>query len=145
MKLKLITAVAALMASVSASAGQLDGKALECMRPTHPAPILVSFQDGVATEFRIWKKGTEALIEKDVFSGGEYRVSPTKVEYPTTMGDAMVLDRVTLILGIRNDGKLVTKWQCEVYTSFSDFEAMMEARRAQKQAEIDEQMKGNKI
>ena len=140
-----LLAIAALVASVSVSAGELDGKGIECVRPTHPAPILVSFQDGVATEFKIYVRGTEAVLEESKLSGGDYTVFSTKVEYPTLIGDDMVLDRATLILGIRNDGKLITQWQCEVYTSLTDFEAMMEARRVQKQAEIDEEMKDNKI
>jgi hypothetical protein len=57
----------------------------------------------------------------------------------------MVLDRTTLMLGYVNYGELRNAGQCEVYTSLSDFEAMMQAWRVQKQAEINEEMNDNKI
>jgi hypothetical protein len=49
------------------------------------------------------------------------------------------------MLGYVNYGELRNAGQCEVYTSLSDFEAMMEAWRVQKQAEINEEMNDNKI
>ena len=144
--MRLLIAIAALVASVSASAGELDGKGIKCVLVDWIDPILVSFQDGVATHFVLSMGGTKAVIEVDKFGGGEYTVSPSKVEWPHSLSDdGLVLDRTTLMLGYTNYGELRNAGQCEVYTSLSDFEAMMEAWRVQKQAEIDEEMKDNKI
>ena len=141
-----LIAIAALLASVSVSAGELDGKGIKCALVDWIDPILVSFQDGVATHFVLSMGDTKAVIEVDKFGGGEYTVSPSKVEWPHSLtDDGLVLDRTTLMLGYTNYGDLRNAGQCEVYTSLNDFEAMMEAWRVQKQAEIDKQMKGNKI
>ena len=141
-----LIAIAAVVASFSASAGDLDGKGIKCVLVDWIDPILVSFQDGVATHFVLSMRDTKALIEVDTFGGGEYTVFPSKVEWPHSLSDdGMVLDRTTLMLGYVNYGELRNAGQCEVYTSLSDFEAMMEAWRVQKQAEIDEEMRGNKI
>ena len=141
-----LIAIAALVASVSVRAGGLDGKGIKCVLVDWIDPILVSFQDGVATHFVLSMRGTKALIEVDKFGGGEYTVSPSKVEWPHSLSDdGMVLDRTTLMLGYVNYGELRNAGQCEVYTSLSDFEAMMEAWRVQKQAEINEEMNDNKI
>ena len=141
-----LIAIAALLASVSVSAGELDGKGIKCALVDWIDPILVSFQDGGATHFVLSMGGTKAVIEVDKFGGGEYTVSPSKVEWPYSLSDdGLVLDRTTLMLGYTNYGDLRNAGQCEVYTSLSDFEAMMEAWRVQKQAEIDEEMKDNKI
>ena len=53
---------------------------------------------------------------------------------------ALVLSRIPPEIN-----KATMKAQCEVYTSIEDFRELWEARWMQKQREIDEQMKGNKI
>jgi hypothetical protein len=60
-----LIAIAALVASVSVSAGGLDGKGIKCVLVDWIDPILVSFQDGVATHFVLSMRGTKALIEVD--------------------------------------------------------------------------------
>ena len=58
----------------------------------------------------------------------------------------MKLDRATLMLSYTIVGaNEASGWECEVYTSQDAFQQLMEAKRVQKQAEIDEQMKDNKI
>ena len=58
----------------------------------------------------------------------------------------MKLDRATLLLSYEVlGGTEASGWECEVYTSQDAFQQLMEAKRVQKQAEIDEEMSNNKI
>ena len=104
--MRLLIAIAALVASVSASAGELDGKGIKCVLVDWIDPILVSFQDGVATHFVLSMGGTKAVIEVDIFGGGEFTVSPSKFELPHSLSDdGLVLDRTTLMLGYTTYGE----------------------------------------
>ena len=68
MKSKSLIAIAAVVASFSASAGELDGKGIKCVLVDWIDPILVSFQDGVATHFVLSMRDTKVnnriLLEK---------------------------------------------------------------------------------
>ena len=59
------------------------------------------------------------------------------------------LDRATLSLKITeekaNDQVRKQEYQCEVYTSISEFESMLESIKLDKQREIDEEIKDKKI
>ena len=80
----------------------------------------------------------------------DYDVSPSSVTWQQNAGElnllTMKLDRATLMLSYTVVGaNEPSRWECKVYTSQDDFQLLMETQRVQKQAEIDERMRDNKI
>ena len=146
-----LIAVATLVASVSASAGELDGKAISCDRAGLGDPVMWEFRDGRPVQWSVEIEDIFAVIgeEPAPYYSPEYKVSPTAITWERVMFSAR-LDRATLELFVSTPGDIEVDpppavYQCEVYTSLSDFKEMMRELVAQKQAEIDEQMKDNKI
>ena len=147
MKRSLI-AIAALLASVSASGGELDGTGLICHSGTKPV-LGWEFQDGRAIGMYVEKMGAfdpkAEVVRGDI---GEYVTSTDQVRWPPMW----ILDRETLRLGGENQrdnsmgpkGTMMWILQCEVATSLDIVRATLEAQ-AEKQRQIDEQMKDNKI
>ena len=87
------------------------------------------------------------------FNGIAYIASPDKITWETQDRE-WSLNRATLELeklinGLplltNQKGDNVFRWYCEVYTSSSEFKSMLEVLKLDKQREIDEQMKDNKI
>ena len=143
-----LIAIAALLASVSVSAGELDGKGLKCIkRSDDPHTLFAEFRRGNVEEWFVRVEGYTAVLSDEASWNGEpYELSPTKIEWPT-IGGTHELDRSTLLLVVRAKGQeeIANRWDCEVYNSPEAFREMLEAARLQKQAEIDAEMQDNKI
>jgi hypothetical protein len=79
-------------------------------------------------------------------SGEAYDATPSVITWSEVFGN-IKLDRVTLLLSFSplESGEATKNAQCEAYTSMADFREVWKARMIQKQKEIDEQMKDNKI
>ena len=154
MKLKVLTAVAALVASVSASAGELDGKAIVCepkgvrLKWTpEPEPYGYEFRGGFVISYRVEVSGTQVLLK--ISDGIPYKEDTTVVTWGTSKhGDAptTVLDRRTIRYrdSIERTGKIGEEGQCEVLP-LDKFHKFFEQRMQKNQAEIDAEMKDNKI
>lgn len=156
--MRLLLAIAALLASVAVNAGELDGKGIKCVQTdplTFPSPDAVTymFSDGNAVQWLLPVRGTEVELKVGEF-GGPYVVSPSRIEFPGSGegygGGSKVtfyLDRAALELRHRNPRQdwHENKYQCEVYQSQEAFKEMLETARLEKQKAIDEEMKDNKI
>jgi hypothetical protein len=128
MKLKLITAVAAMVASVSTIAGELDGSGLICRIGTQHI-IGWEFRDGHAISWWINPKDLARRLEQ--YDMGEYSVSTDQVRWPPEW----ILDRETFRLGGENQvdnsmgpkGTMIWFHQCEVAESLDILRATVEA------------------
>lgn len=147
MRLKILTAIAALLASVSAFTGELDGKAIICMpeKTTTGEPEWYEFKDGEAIQFNLGTRGTTAKVLR--MSHGEYEAEPTIV----TWGETSIthrLDRVTLehtmSSSIKGDG-FVWRTQCEVAESLEAFTGSIEAYKQRRQEVVNQEMRNNRI
>ena len=146
MKLKLITAVAALVASAFASAGELDGSTLICRDGTRNT-VGTEFRDGHAIAW--WMpKGSIPLKQ---YYQGEYSVSTDQVRWPPSddyRKSDVILDRETLRLGGENQvdnsmgpkGTMIWNMQCEWVESLDILKATVEAEQiAQLQRMVEHQ------
>ena len=118
-----LIAIAALVASVSASAGELDGSTLICRMGT---PASIGMENTSGTEFRDGRaigwwmpRGSVPIKQFDV---GEYSVSTDQVRWPPGDGlSDVILDRETLLLGEESTrdsqwgpkGTMIWTMQCE--------------------------------
>ena len=151
--MRFLIVIAALLASVSASASELDGKAVLCRKDGNPfyEPIGWEFRDGVAREhFVIAPEGTKAEVwvaSADGFGDpSRYEAGVTEVRW-TCRGSRYVLDRKTLSLQQISSitGDVLKTTICEVSSSVAAMEQEMEAARQVRQKYIDDRMKDNKI
>ena len=147
-----LIAIAALVASVSASAGELDGKAIFCERPGYDRPNIVEFRDGNTVSWSIGVEGTQAVVKEYVghAPSANYKVSPTAITWDSVavFENRLDLETLELVTTLYSEGKphdSPTIWQCEVVSSLDNLQKMLEELREAKQAEIDQQMKNNKI
>ena len=139
---------------LSVSAGELDGKAISCDSPRgFPDDRQhFEFRAGTVSRWRILRDETKAVMKN--FNGIAYIASPDKITWETR-GREWSLNRATLELEKLFSGKKIYdnddrsknlfRWSCEVYTSITEFKSMLESLKLDKQREIDEQMKDNKI
>ena len=140
-----LIAIATLVASVSASAGELDGKALLCQRDDYPAmsPYGFEFRDGKLHKHWVITRdgGTRAVvvIQDDI----PYTAKLSTVEWD----EVFSLDRKTLTLTSGYDFKGEPYWtaSCEISPSVGAMKQAMEMDRQDLQRQIDEEMKDNKI
>jgi hypothetical protein len=163
MKLKILTAVVALVASVSAcngggSEGSEDGKAIYCDSipsddRSREHSMGIEFRDGKAVQHVVLVPETKAIHSARAWSINPwYRATPSVITWPDLHGD-WELDRETLQLSLKLSEKgrvtmpkrAITEYQCEAATSLDDFQKMWASRVVQEQKEIDEKMKDNKI
>jgi len=142
-----LAAIAALAASVSASAGELDGKGIACLYYWQTyGTYWYRFDENEVTEFHL--KSVEATrrvegtlistekyeIEEDAL--GEYEVRPTEIVW----ADYAYLDRATLELQFRDSRNHVgSRAECSV-TDWEGLERSMESSRAHYQNSIDEEL-----
>lgn len=136
-----LIAIAALLTSVLASAGELDGKALICGELAEDDDLLYwEFEDGRVMGTEIIIQGTKAaareLGQKLTDEEKTYRVHPNNADWWSFWH----LDRTTLDLEFKDgyEREAEYKYQCELSTS-------LEAERLKAQKAIDERMKDNKI
>ena len=142
-----------LLLPLSVSATELAGKAISCNPPPEYADRQhFEFEAGTVVRWRILKDEATAVLKE--FNTAPYVASPNRITWE--MGDReWSLNRATLELEKLFSGKTIYdndersknlfRWSCEVYTSISEFKSMLEVLKLDKQREIDEQMKDNKI
>ena len=110
------------------------------------------FRAGTVSRWRILRDETTAVMKN--VNAIAYIASPGKITWETR-GREWSLNIATLELEKLFSGKKIYdnddrsknlfRWSCEVYTSFSEFKSMLDSLKLDKQREIDEQMKDNKI
>ena len=146
--IKPLLTIVVLTASVTVRAGELDGTAILCKRPGIESPVMYEFKADTPLRWQVDVEGSEAVIaERDlVFAAAEYTVSPSVVEWTDPIGTKR-LDRTTLELSMTTgeEEPSARVFQCRLFDSIDDFQAELEALRALEQAEIDEQMRHNRI
>ena len=152
-----------LLLPLSVNAGELDGKAISCDYGQYH----YEFKRGRVVSWFVGGGvfGDEAVVKSLEEDAPKYRAKASKVTWKTYRQAAMhslkggqlsselttryALDRATLSLKITeekaNDQVRKQEYQCEVYTSISEFESMLESIKLDKQREIDEEMKDKKI
>lgn len=139
-----LIAIAALVASVSASAGELDGKALTC-KSENPfiKPEWIVFDEGEVFVWVIRRRGTTA--EAEIWDRHEYTASIREITWGR-YSQSRRLDRATLKLVQMNDDYEVTRtFQCEIPESIEAWQESLTAAEQRAQDDIDERMKDNKI
>ena len=142
--MKLLIAIAALLASVSASAGELDGKGIIC----HPEksitgqPTWYWFTGGSVVESDIEVNGTEAKVIRPEL--GEYWTNPTTVRWGSRTL-RYELDRRTLVHKVVMRDEEMWISQCEVAESYEAYTNSIAAFLRREQDFIDEMTKDNKI
>ena len=139
-----LIAIAALVASVSASAGELDGKGIICHseKSVTGEPEWYWFAQGRVTQSNLGTNGTKAeVLALDL---GEYGTEPTMVRWRS---DSMQhkLDRRTLIHRASSYGEEYWVSQCEVAESWEVMRESIQTFKLRRQQAIDEQTRGNKI
>ena len=149
MKLKLLTGVVALVASVLANAGELDGKAIVCHDIEYPeSAVYYEFRDGKAWVSGVNQDGVKAVIVKE-WSGIDYATEPNRVRWQSGPGEDQwnYLWRETLKMEYIYvpENRVYFEYQCEVSGSLAEYHEAMERERTAQQEKIDEQMKDNKI
>ena len=151
---RILIAVAALLASVAVSAGELDGKGMACYKEDWPHPLMYEFRDGRAVLWRTYLEGTEIILKEhmNLIRDPQFAKYYESIGQISWKGIIVVdegtarLDRKTLELTFETrHGEMESHGICEVYQSLDKFQAFMETQRMQGQREIDEQMKDNKI
>ena len=149
-----------LLLPLSVSAGELDGKAIYCkwLGLGLSVPFLhatgdlaFEFRDGRPLMYRIDVEDTHAVVDSNPYMNiDDYEVHPSIIRWRQLGQDfeavTIELHRATLLLSYRGNGDdEESSWQCEVYAQQDAFQQLMEAKRLQRQSEIDEAMKDNKI
>ena len=144
MKSGLLIAIAALVASVSTSAGELDGKRIIC--PGQFGAKGFEFVDGRVIGTAIQQVAHDKVDLINMEFGTEDRHN-----YKLTTGNvywgSWRLNRKTLVLDfVSREGEV---WpgslQCELSPSKGEFTASMEESRLSEQKALDKQMKDNNI
>ena len=145
-----LIAIAALLASVSASAAELDGKAILCQRDDYAGlpPYGYEFRDGKVYPHYVSTidGGTRAIV-----ATGEGVVDPyvytAKVDVVEWDVGSYVLDRKTLAISKSSllDMAVLFTLTCELSPSVGAMKQAMEMHRQDKQRQIDAEMEGNKI
>ena len=145
MKLKLLTAVAALVASASVSAGrpsgEVDGKGVICPfeESVNGEPEWYWFAQKRVTQPYLATNGTTAdLLLRDL---GEYETTPTHVKWR----DSHELDRKSLTYWFGDGNGNWGSVRCEIAESWAVLSESIQAFKIRRQQAIDEQAKGNKI
>ena len=129
-----------LLLPLSVGAGELDGKAVFCT-DNEFLPIGFEFSDGIATGTQIVTRGTKAVLADIEFSKTKaYVTSPDRIIW---WEGKYHLDRKTLLLEYGYKRRL--KRQCYLTSSPDDLKTKLNAAKDERQREIDEEMKDNKI
>ena len=154
--MKSLSAMVALLISVSASAGSLDGRGVICLSEGDSDRHFVwsksdwigyLFDDGEANHHIIYedKEG----VEVSSVSSADYRATAEKVVWewgPYEHSAVYTLDRRTLYLSMGSrDGKVVRDWWCEVFATPQAFTAGIERVLKQENEARNAYMNKNKI
>ena len=144
-----LIAIAALVASVSASAGELDGKGVVCrdlsnLNFLYPHSVVVGFRfvSGVVEGDQVRMVDGSVAIDRFAYSDETpYRVAPFKISW----WNSYELNRKTLELEFIVEGEVIFQKQCEVFQDMQSYTSRLEADRDAIQSELNRAMKGNKI
>ena len=135
-----------LLASVSASAGELDGKAILCDRDDRPDVYGFEFRNGKSLMSYV-KTDADRFVAS-LHHWEEWGADPYAAKAKTLEWGFYSLDRKTLILTGSEGSQLSPKFftaSCEVSPSVGAMKQAMEMHRQDMQRQIDERMKDNKI
>ena len=147
--MRTLVAVAALVASVSTSAGELDGKQIFC-ESNEERPRGYTFNFGIVAGDIIRLRGSEVSIDSE---GSdflmEYFALPERVDWATP-NVIYRLDRQSLTLRAEElsadrNSLTIRTWQCEVFQDRVEYELRLEDALFKERAEIQRRMKDNKI
>ena len=134
-----------LLLPLSVSAGELDGKAISCDPLKYGKKVHFEFEADKVKRWAFIEVGTQMTLV--VFSRENlptYWTSPREIEW-TDQNSSWSLNRASLQLKKMTSSIPNALYTCEVYTSITEFKSMLESLKLDKQREIDEQMKDNKI
>lgn len=115
------------------------------------SPTGWEFRDGKAymSHIEFHDGGREAILVTKDRNGHAYEVSASSVRWNVGPSDSMWgrLDRKTLKYQFLNIDSGYVYWSesCKIAVSLSEYRATMETARLKQQAEIDDEMKSNKI
>ena len=144
--MKALIAIAALLASVAVSAGELDGKALIC-RDISPNGGLNGyyFQDGKVF-YSVLQRGETLtdVVVNDWNVADSYEVTIDTIEWSQSTDSHTVVDRKTLNIKF-TWGSSKQEWNCELAESMDGYHQALEAERVKVEKRIAERMKDNKI
>ena len=138
---------------LSVSAGELDGKSLVCSETKGNSDYVGDvtawrFQDGEVLGNDVRKEYPEyKIIELQPDRGvgnewfAEYQVSSIKVEW--LVGWHLI--RKTLELTLFPDTDSTRVYQCEVFESFDEYHGRLLEIQSEKQRQLEEELKENKI
>ena len=144
-----LIAIAALVASVSANAGSLDGKAIICDRGEESDSLAskfgFAFNESEVFQYDISLRHLNPEVKIIVFSPHEYAEYLDSVRWGHPYGtQSWELDRKTLALTEKlRDESL--EFACKALPSWEALNEIMESVRADEQSKNDEQLKDNKI
>ena len=146
MKSKLLIAIAALVASVSISAGELDGKALICEDDATPNPSKsgFAFREGKVFYSLLQRGDNYEVVINEWELADSYQTDIDKITWRQSTDSVTTLDRKTLKIDFEW-GEMSQAWECEIAASMEAYEQALEESRAATQERIDERMKDNKI
>ena len=143
-----------LLLPLSVSAGELDGKALICIRSDKAADVYYDwdqqnpqgyeFKEGQVTKYHVVTEGTRARINKYRPNFDLYQARLATV---TWWGD-YTLDRKTLALKFKYVSRSYTSerdYECELADSPEAMLETIKAAQLETQRKIDEATKDNKI
>ena len=144
-----LIAIAALVASVSASAGSLDGKAIVCEieAPSNSFPSKLGFAFNESEVFRHWVsfRRLHPEVTINVSDPVAYIAYLSFVEWRGS-STFYSLDRRSLLLTVKmGDSDDGVERPCEALPSWEALNEIMESVRAEEQSKNDAEMKDNKI
>ena len=149
-----VITAAALAASVSADAGEVDGKALLCEDLTYGKASLSGFyfQEGKVFRSMVQRgraAGDVVVGEWEMTDAYDTNIDTVRWE-PTTLHSA-VLDRKTLSMktytwdSYTKQWSVAQEWACELAESMDAYHQALEAERVKVEERTAERMKENKI
>ena len=146
-----VISVAALAASVSAGAGEIDGKALLCKDTRDSNASLTGFYFREGKVYRSWLRQGGDIGDVVVNVRGiaeSYETAIDSIEWKEYEDSITVLDRKTLSINFMDYSANVfiqQEWTCELAESMDAYHQALEAERVKVEERTAERMKENKI
>ena len=146
-----LIAMAALLASVSAFAGELDGKAIVCdwgedPNDSWPSKFGFAFNESEVFQHSVSFRHLDPEVVTRVSKPSAYDEGVSGIRWRWGNYSSWSLDRRSLLLRetVLNDGENL-EYACEALPSWEALNEIMESVRAEEQSKNDEEMKDKKI
>jgi len=135
-----------LLVPLSASAGDLDGKALLCLEAVDDASLSgFYFQRGKVFHSMLHRTGEGVLQDVFVYEVGQsYETKVDTVEWRNSPDSLTVLNRKTLDIEFRWHNN-AQSWKCDLAESMGAYHSALEAERVTVNKQITDRMKDNQI